>query len=289
MLFQYYFVKDGQRSYDKSELITYLKAQKYTSYEEDGVIKKIYYKNTLLKFDATFVISNRSMIPRLDKLDPNFLDTNFYVEFDLLTNEYKVNRLLDIIQVICQEFDFYAYNSFFEKPVKCDREIMLNVLRVSKTAYKSICEKEGSDEFLHYAKMAPEKLDKVYSYIESKESLLSENNCEGLDYIFVKKDSSRQAMVSIDMTNLTKGVIIPPGVFLVKVKQKDKSEIYTKFEFVYKKISKYLTSVPANINYQVYYISDKNIKKVNKVLLGTKFDRVESVLYETELSNIYDL
>ena len=289
MLFQYYFLKNGSRSYDKSELITFLKAQKYASYEEDGVIKKIYYKNTCLGFDATFVISNCSKIPNIQKLSGNFLDTNFYVEFNLLTNEYKVNRLLDIILEVCLQFDFYAYNSFFEEPVKGDREIMLNVLRVCKNSYKSICEKEGSDEFIHYSKMAPEKLDKVYSYIEVKDDILRENNCDGCDYIFLKKDSSRQAMVSIDMTDLTKGVIIPPGVFLVKVKQKDKSEIYTKFEFVYKKISKYLTSLQTNINYQVYYISDKNIKKVNKVLLGTRFDRVEATLYETELSNIYDL
>ncbi len=289
MLFQYYFLKETSRSYDKSELITYLKAQKYTSYEEDGIIKKIYYNNTCLGFKATFVISNKSEIPHLDRVGGNFLDTNFYVEFDILTNEYKVNKLIDILQVICSEFEFYAYNSLFEKPVKCDREVMLNVLRASKNMYKKLREKEGSDEFVKYAKMAPEKLEKVYSYLEIRDNVLKENNCDGLDYIFLKKDSSRQAMVSLDMTNLTKGVIIPPGTFLVKVKQKDKSEIYTKYEYVYKKISKYLTSVDTNINYQVYYISDKNIKKVNKVLLGTNFDRVQTELYEVDLSNIYDL
>lgn len=288
MLIQYYFLKEGSREYDKSELITYLKAQKYTDYTEEGIIKKIYYKNPIINFNATFVISNRTNIPQIDKLSGKYLDTNFFVEFELLSNDYKVDRILDMIQEICKNFDFYVYNVLFEEPTRFDRTLMINVLKVAKKAYKTRSENQGSDEFVKYAKLSDEKLNIYYSYLEAKEAISNQENIDALDYVFVKKNSSRQAFASIDLTALVKGCIIPPLATVVKVKQKD-GEFYTKFEFVYKKISKYLESISTNLTCPVYKLNDKYVKKVNKILSGTRFDRVTEELFPVELSNIYDL
>ena len=76
MIFRYYFLKEGSRVYDKSELITYLQAQPYVKFLDDGVIKKAIYHNTVLNFEATFVFNNKSIINRIEKLDPKYLDLN---------------------------------------------------------------------------------------------------------------------------------------------------------------------------------------------------------------------
>lgn len=292
MLFKYYFLKVESRSYDKSELLTFLKAQKYATYNEEGMIKKVYYNDTCLDFKATFVIANRSNIPHIEKLSGKYLDTNFYVEFELLSNTYKVSRLVDIIKEICEQFDFYVYNELFEEPVKFNRDILLNVLKFGKNGYKKYCEKNNNDEFLHYDRMDEEDLEKVYSYIEVKDELAKKYELEALSYKFYKKESSRKAFTCIDLTEIVKGVIIPPGVYMFRIKQKDERIIFVRFEAIYKKISKFLTEVPSGTKYRAYLLNDKYFKKVKKILLGTKFNSIDILsidIYEVELSNIYDL
>ena len=288
MIFRYYFLKEGSRVYDKSELITYLQAQPYVKFLDDGVIKKAIYHNTVLNFEATFVFNNKSIINRIEKLDPKYLDLNLYVEFNLLNNTFKVNRLIDIIQEICQRFNFAVYNEFFEDVSPFDRSLMINVFNVCKNAYKKKSEDDSYNEFTNYSKLSRDSFDQIYSFLEVKESLESSSDYKALDYVFLRERETRNAYVAINLTNLNEGCIIPPGVKLVQYVQ-DGERIVISYDELLKKISKFLTNISSNGNYNILLLQDKYVKKVKKVLTKSKFARAVVELNEVALDNILDL
>ncbi len=282
MQFKFYFLKEGTRVFDRVELITFLSAQQFVTISDEGTIKKAYYKNNFLGFDACFVLSNRGNIENIQRLNPKFLDTNVYVEFNLLSNEYKVSRLLDIVKQICTKFEFAIYNELFEDVIQFDKAICLNALKYAKTIYQ----KQYEDDFVNKPKMSTETFKKVYSFLEVKDNVEESKKAKSMNYLFVKETSARLVYLTVDFS-LVEGTIIPPGALLVKLHTKD-GDYYAKFDDVYKKISKYCETLYTSIEYNILYISDRNIKKVNKILTKTVFDRPDAELEEVPFESILD-
>ena len=283
MKFQYYFLKEGTRVYDRAEFVTYMTAHKYIKFEGDGQVKKAFYHDPILNFDATFIMGSHSVIDRIERLNPKFLDTNLYVEFELLSNTYKVNRLIDVIKELCEKFDFAVYNPYFEDVSKFDRALLLNCFNICKNAYK----KKFDEDFVNIPRMSSDTLEKVYAFYENKEQIEQDFNAKSLDYVFVGESGTRNSYVCLDL-DLSSGTIIPPGSKLVKISLGDNVYV-TSFEEVYKKISKFCESLSSNLPFNVLKVKDKNIRKINKILTKTKFNRVMVPLKEVDFDKVLDL
>ncbi len=284
MMFRYYFFKEGTRVYDKAELLTYLEAQPFMTLKNDGPIKKAYYNNTVLDFNALFVLNTKSVIERIERLDPKYLDLNIYVEFEVLNNTYKVEKIIDMVEIICRRFGFAVYNEYFENVTPFKRNVLIRAFEVVKDAYK----KKYEEEFLTYSRLSKDTLKSIYSFLEIKEQLDDLNDYKILDYIFLKEKDTRSAYVCIDAT-VDGPFIIPPAAKLVKIKAKnDRGYIYISYQDFFKKISKYLTLVDSRL-YDVFMVDEKNYKKVKKIITKTKFDEVVVYLEKIELSNVMDI
>ncbi len=283
MKFQYYFLKEGTRVYDRAEFVTYMSAQKYIKFEGEGQVKKAYYHDSVLDFDAVFVMGNHSVIDRIERLNPKYLDTNLYVEFELLSNTYKVNRLVDIIKELCEKFDFVVYNPYFEDVSKFDRSLLINCFNICKNAYK----KKFDDDFVNIPRISSDSLEKVYAYLENKEQIEQNYEDKSLDYLFVGESGTRNSYVCLDL-DLSNGTIIPPGCKLVKISLDD-NVYFTSFEEVYKKIGKFCEALNCGLPFNVLKIKNKYIRKINKILTKTKFNRVMVQLKNVDFEKVLDL
>ncbi len=283
LLFKFYFLKQGTRVFDRIELITLLSNYKYIDMNDDGIIKRAKYHNPILNFDACFVLSNKCNIENINQLNPKYLDTNFYVEFDLLTNTYKISRLLDLVKEICHKFDFSIYNEMFEDVHEFDKSMCINAFKMAKNVYQTKYE----DEFVGKPKMSLDLFDKVYSFLEIKNQVEETEENHSMNYIFLKEDTTRSTYLGIDF-NLSDGTIIPPGAQLIKIHTSSDEYYIASFDQVYKKISKYCETVYTTLPYNILYIPDKNIRKINKILTKIVFDRTLVPLYEVEFDSILD-
>ena len=283
MIFRYYFLKEGTRVYDRAEFVTYLTAQHYITFDDEGSIKKAYYHNPVLNFDATFVMSNRSIIDRIERLNPKYLDVNLYVEFDVLSSTYKVNRLVDSIKELCEKFDFAVYNEYFEDVSKFDRSLLINDFNLVKNAYK----KKYDDDFVNIKRLSQDSLEKVYGYLENKDQIENDYKAKSLEYEFLGEEATRNAYVCLNL-DLSNGTIIPPGCKLVKIQSED-GYFITSFDEVYKKIGKFFESVTSTLPFNVLIVKEKYIRKINKILTKTNFNKVMVPLNGIELSKILDL
>lgn len=282
MKFRYYFFKEGNRIYDKAELLTYLEAQPYMTIINNENQKKAYYHNTAIDFDATFVLGNKSIVQDLHKLNPKYLDLNIYVEFEVLNNTFKVNRLIDIIEVMCKRFDFVVYNEYFEDVSQFKRSMLIKAFDMVKEGYK----KKYEEEFVNYSKLDKESLEQIYLFLEIKDQIDNVEGYEILPYTFLKEKSSRKVYVCINI--LEDGpFIIPPCAQLVHFRNinGEKTISYKDFN---KKVSKYMTIVDSRL-YDVMMVPDKNIRKVRKILNKTKFDTIKVEMESIPFNKVLDL
>jgi hypothetical protein len=282
MKFRYYFFKENTRTYDKAELLTYLEAQPYVTLKTDGDIKKAYYNNTVLNFNALLVINNKSIVPNIDRLDPKYLDLKIYCEFDVLTNTYLVDRFIDMIEVICKRFDFCVYNEYFEGVSQFKRSLMIHAFEVVKQGYKNKYE----EEFVNYSRLDKKSLNKIYAFEEIKQSLNEEDEGKILPYVYFKEKGSRNVYVGL-LIDSDAPFILPPCAELIKLKRDD-DYIIISYQDFYKKVSKYLEIVDSNL-YDVLKVKEKNMRKVRKLLIKTKFDFVKVPMEEVDFNKILDL
>ena len=283
LLFRYYFLKNGTRVFDRIELITLLSNNQNIDMTDDGIIKRAKYHNSVLNFDACFVISNKCNIENINQLNPKYLDTNFYVEFELLTNTYKISRLLDFIKEICNKFEFVIYNEMFEDIHEFDKSMCINAFKMAKNIYQQKFE----DEFVGKPKMSLDLFDKVYSFAEIKNQIEEKQGNSAMNYIYLKENTTRSTYLGIDF-NLSDGTIIPPGAQLIRLHTSDGETYITAYDQVYKKISKYCETLYSTLPYNILYIPDKNIRKINKILTKIVFDRPLVQLNEVEFNEILD-
>ena len=79
MDFRYYFLKEGTRIYEKSDLITYFKSNPYIEEQTKGDNRIYLYHHPVLNFEARFIMTSKSCVPHLERLNPN---TNNGTEYD---------------------------------------------------------------------------------------------------------------------------------------------------------------------------------------------------------------
>lgn len=282
MKFRYYFFKENTRIYDKAELLTYLEAQPFMTLYQDSDVKVAKYHNTVINMDAEFILNTKSIVPNIQKLNPKYVDLNIYVEFDVLNNTYKVNKIIDMIEVICRRFDFFVYNEYFEDVLSFKRQTMIRVFELVKNGYK----KKYEEKFMSYSRLDKESLDQIYSFLEVKSQIDNIEDYNVLNYCFLRENETRKVYVGMDL-DLSRPFILPPCVQLVRFQNEGEVSVISAAEFK-KKIQKFMGLVDARL-YDVYMVEEKYFKKVKKIILKTKFDKVKVELKEVPFTLVLDL
>ena len=104
--------------------------------EKKGTDRIFTYHHPILKFSADFVLSSKSAIPHLERLNPRYYDVNFRVEFNILLPTYSVEIILDIAEEIAHMFKFCVYNESYEDVTPFRKSMLAKTFELWKGAYK---------------------------------------------------------------------------------------------------------------------------------------------------------
>ena len=288
MDFQIYFLKDGTRVYEKADLITLLSATPNITVPDMKKTNGKYvfvYRHSVLDFEARFIISDKSVVPHLERLNSRYFDVNVYVEFDVLSPNYAVEMLLDIVQEIATKFDFKIYVESFIYDVKPFRraEIIKNF-----NSWKRAYADKHPEELSKYNKLDSQAISLVYGYLQKKKRLeitFDTTKVQISDYIFLHTDKSRSAFVAIKWDG-EKQFILPPAVDLLMLddgkvnRYISMSEIMMKAEKMFKPIDGYGS---------IQILDSRSIKKLHKLLVKERFSPPYVELKVMPLENIKDI
>jgi len=287
--FQIFFLKEGTRVYEKADLITLLSATPNITIPDmtkNTTGKFVFtYRHSVLDFEARFIISDKSVVPHLERLNSRFYDVNVYVEFDVLSPNYAVEILLDIVQEITSKFDFKVYVESFIYDVKpFKRSEIIKNFNSWKRAYAD----KHPEELSKFSKLDSQAISLVYGYLQKKKRLeitFDTTKVQVSDYIFLKTDKSRSAFVAIKWDG-EKQFVLPPAVDLLMLDDGKVNryislvEIMTKAEKMFKPIDGYGS---------IQILDAKCNKKLHKLLVKERFSPPYVELKPIALDKIKDI
>jgi len=81
-------------------------------YTEDEV--QLDYRDDDFKFSYRYLITKKSRVNQIYKLNPMYLNVNFLLELPVLIPSFLVKEILTITQKVCKLFDLEIYNDAFK-------------------------------------------------------------------------------------------------------------------------------------------------------------------------------
>ncbi|MDE5715260.1 MAG: hypothetical protein K2I42_03915 [Anaeroplasmataceae bacterium] len=284
MLFKFYYLKEGTRIFDRTDLLTYFQANPNISIEKRGDERDFIFHHPILDFTAHFILSSKSAIPHLERLDPKFYDVNFRVEFDIKLPTYCVELILDIAEELAKIFKFVVYNESYENAVPFRKNALAKTFEIWKNAYKN----KNEEEVASFSRIDPTSLSQIYNYILRKpklEVLLDKNKIQISDYFFMRTDRSRTAFVCMSWDGNTP-FIIPPGIDILYYSE-PRNQKYIAMDELCSKADKFLK--PIDGYGSIKMVDAKCVSKVKKIITKNKFAPLTVELKEINLNEILDI
>lgn len=284
MLFKFYFLKEGTRVFDRTELLTFFQANPNISMDRKGEDRDFIYHHPILDFTAHFILSSKSAIPHLERLNPRYLDVNFRVEFDIILPTYCVELVLDIAEELAKMFKFYIYNESYEDVVAFRKNTIVKTFELWKNAYKN----KNEEEISKFSRIDSASLAQIYNYILRKpklEVLLDKTKINIPNYFFMRTDKSRTAFVCMSWDGMTP-FIIPPGIDILYYDD-TKFKKYIAMTELCLKGEKYMKIIDGYSNIKMVDI--KSVSKLKKLIMKTKFAPLTVELKEIHIADILDI
>lgn len=280
MKYELYFFKENTRKYDAEELIEFLLEDKNMKYEVNEDTVSLFYKNDLVKLEYSLNFTKSSKVPDIARLNPMYLDLDFYIEFDVLFSTFKLNLIISLVEKICRRFGFSIYHVWFEDVTPFRKDIIVSSYDKVRMTYKEQFPLEYQP--LNY--VHKEKLDAYYSYIlDAKATNAYYDNKYLFLPIYFGRNLTFNQINLITELNLETSTIIPPYVDIIVIEMNGVKEYYQFIE-VLSVISKFTKEFPGFIG-NTKMIEEKNAKKIRKLLSKMKVkpitDRIEKIQEES--------
>lgn len=284
MLFRFYYLKENTRVFDRTELLTFFQANPNVVIEKKNEDRLFIYNHPTLNFKASFILSAKSAIPHLERLNPKYFDVNFRVEFDIKLPTYCVEIILDMAEEIAKMFKFFVYNESYEDVVPFRKNTLTKTFDMWKSAYKN----KNEEEIAKYSRIDQGSLAEIYNYVlrQSKlEVLLDKTKIQISDYFFMRTDKSRTAFVCISWDGYSP-FLIPPGVDILYFNE-PKNKKYIAMTELEAKADKYFKTIDGYGNLRM--VDVKSVSKLRKILVKSKFAPLTVELKEIKLKDILDV
>lgn len=286
-VFILHFFKEKTRQFDYERLLSFFNdVPEATIIDTDDASSelRIAYRHPILKSSADFVVSRRSTVQDIYKLDPHFLDVNFRLEVPLLTPTYSSNIIFEITQKLCKEFNFSTYNALYEDVMPFRFEVVSRGFEIAKQNFKD----KFSYQLDNYYSYPQIKLNECLKYVNEQYDLhryYKEQNVYVPNY-FVVVDEQNKVHFTMEWAENTR-TLFPPHVDFIYYRSGLETSILP-YDEVMAKIEKYTTNVPGFIE-NTKVIEPKQTKKVNKALKKAKFTKVNSTLIRIDLNRVIDI
>lgn len=253
-----------------------------TFYTEDEV--QVDYRDDDFKFSYRYLITKKSRVNHIYKLNPMFLNVNFYLELPVLIPSFLVKEILTITQKICKLFDLEIYNDSFKDVQPFN---LADVVVLFEESRKQTIEDYGMQDKLPFPK---DKLDEVCRYQRSVESLReyyhNEVEVNVVEPIFDK--ITNEYGISITWA-VGDAMVFPPHLSYIYIKDEQNLPFLVRSADFMSIIGKYLIEI-VNFLPDMYILKAKQAKSARKTLNKLrKVAIIDQNFKSIRLSNLIDV
>lgn len=281
--FRLHFFKENTREIDLKETISFFEAIDGFEIESDDKGLRFIYKDHVLKYEARFLILQKSQVRDIYRLNPKFLDINFQMEVNILTPNYFFEKMIDIVKKLTERFNYYVYHETFENVLNFRRELITKVFTLLKERYIQLNPKLLNE----YHLVKTEKLNSIMRYMEDNLELHKfyeqSNTYVPMYHFLINKENELKLAFEWKHNTLT---VLPPNLDYIFI-NRGSDMMMIKFDEFYDASYKFLEEVPGFIK-NTYVVKPKSLKKINKILRRKKFSKVLDVFSNTSHTKLID-
>lgn len=283
MKYELFFFKTDNRELDIEDLFEYFEQKDYFKIVIEEDCAYIKYHNPFIQLDYSFIITKVSKVPDIYRLNPKYLDLDFYFSIDAIMPIFKIRLVCNIIEDLCSNFNLFIYNFLFNDVSVFSSNLIVKSYIRNRDIYKLKFPVEYS--CLTYVNST--KLDGYFRYLLEADEIRAyfNNQYSFLPTNFVKNLISNKTYLVASM-DLTKAVIIPPNTDLLYLKYDDCNHVY-QFADIQNLIDKFLTDLPGFVS-GTKVLEAKHLKKVKKIIVKSKLREVKEELSLIEMENLID-
>ncbi len=282
-IFNIHFFKEKSRKIDLDLLIHFFEEIEGISIEMDEKSVRILYIHPRLNYDALFVISPKSQVPDIYRLNPRYLDLNFHLEMNILTPDYMAKHMFEIVKQVCERFDFAIYNEMFEDVLPFKIDVLSKVYQMLKNAY---VEKNPVLLSEHH-QLPKEELSAILRYLDDLVEL--QEYYKDLDtyvpkYHFLTTEK-KNLVIGIEWKEHTL-TLFPPYLNYIFYRVGNEIKVVD-YQEVYPLIEKYLMDVPGFIK-GTKVMPKKTANKIYHIMKKTKFTKITHTFSKESVKRLLD-
>jgi hypothetical protein len=282
--FNIHFFKEKNRKIDLEQLIVFFENIEGYTVQMDEASVRILYVHPRLNYKVKYLITPKSQVPDIYRLNPKFLDLNFHLEVPILTPNYVAQQIFETAKKIADKFNFAIYNEMFEDVLTFKMDIVLKVFSMLKNAYI-----EKNPIILNdYYYLNTDRLSSIYRYLDDFQEL--HKYYQDLDtyvpkYHFLSTDNKKLGL-GIEWREHTM-TLFPIYTDYIFYHIDHQIKVYDAQD-VFEIIDKYLIDVPGFIK-GTKVIPKKVCKKVHKLIKKAKLTELDDQFKRAELRFLIDL
>lgn len=238
-------------------------------YAEDYV--EIKYRDTEFDFEYRYLITKKSRVSQIYKLNPMFSNVNFLLEMPLLIPTFLAKEIFTLAQKLCKSFELGCYNDLFDDIKAFNIVDLLVFFESQRSAYMAengTCGKIAYDA---------EKLNVICKFQRSVDSLIDYYHNEvtvNLCYP-VYDEISGDKGICYDW-RIGTSVIFPPYVDYINISDVEEGSMFVRKDELFEIIGKKLVEIK-NFLPDMYIVKDrqakackKDIKKIRKIMINDR-------------------
>lgn len=281
--FRLHFFKEQTRKIDIKATFSFFESIEGFKTETDDKSVRFIYKDPRLQYEARFLIMPKSQVKDIYRLNPKFLDINFQLELPLLSPNYFVEKMIDIVKKLTERFDYYIYHETFENVLNFRRDLVLKVFMLLKERHIEL----NPRLLEQYVLVETNKLSSVLRYIEDNlqlQKFYQQSNTYVPHYHFLI-NNEQQLKLAFEWRYDTL-TVLPPNLDYIFLNRGSDISIIKYNEF-FEHAKKYLEDVPGFIK-NTKVVQPNNLKKINKILKRKKFSEVLDVFSNIDHAKLLD-
>lgn len=251
-------------------------------YTDDEV--QIDYRDDDFKFSYRYLITKKSRVNQIYKLNPKYLNVNFYLELPVLVPSFLVKEILTLTQKICKIFDLEIYNDAFKDVQPFN---LADVFVLFEESRKKTIEEYGLQDKLPFPK---DKLDEICRYQRSVASLReyyhNEVEVKPCEPILDKVTNEYGISTTWDVGT---PMVFPPHLSYIYVREEQNLPFLVRRDDFMSIVGKYLIEI-VNFLPDMYILKPKqaraarkNVNKLRKVAI------IDQNFKSIRLSNLIDV
>jgi len=259
----HFFRNNMNPELDYQKLVDYFDDKDhFTTYYSDDCVE-FEYKDDEFDLNYCYMITKKSHITQMYRLNPNFISAKLMLQFPLIIPSFLAREILTFTQKLCKTFELGCYTDRFEDVQNCNIVELMDVYEKEKAEY---LEQNGLGDKIYYNNDKMGVICKFQRSIKELEEYYHNEVIVNKCYAIVQKDETPEDTISGICYDWKLGtpIIFPPYVDFINVITDDENYLVLKkdlIELINKKLLEIKNFLP-----DTYIVKAKQAKGCKKYL-----------------------